>query len=372
MNKEILIIFGLILLSLHLKCQDKVLLYYNSNWEITKKGKASFYREAEYDLNNFKLQGIVTDHTLNDTLLMVGEYFGGKKSGNFVFYYDNGHIMSNGAYLHNKRIGKWTYFYQDGKLKQIVIFPQNENALDFSVAEYYDRNGIQLIKNGTGKWINDSIHAGMFDPYSLKRITGQFKDSLKNGEWRLTRISDKVLMHSESFRKGKFIGASIFNTQFNYVGTMNSEVIDKLPDINRIKFRNTENFKLDTTAFSASLVNGDVETIFKTITGKDFRITNRKGGYVDGDYTLFQFVAEHINYPISALQRKLQGTVYVNVNIDSLGNTKEVKILRGLQKDIDDEAVRVISLIGKWLPSIRDGKAIESTITIPVKFQIKE
>jgi len=38
---------------------------------------------------------------------------------------------------------------------------------------------------------------------------------------------------------------------------------------------------------------------------------------------------------------------------------------------LDNEALRVVGLIGKWLPEIREGKAVESTITIPVKFDLK-
>ncbi len=370
--KTITIILILIQCAVAVKSQVKVLLYYNADWEITKKEKASFYREAEFDMNNFKLQGRVVDHTLSDSVLMVGEYTRGKKNGDFLFYYGNGQIECKGAYLNNKRAGKWNYYYENGQLKQVVLFPQTDNDLDLLVGEYYDRNGVQLIKNGTGKWSNDSIHTGMFDPLSLKKVTGQFKDSLKNGEWRLTRIPDRVVMHRESFKKGKFIDATVFNTQFNYVGTMGSEVVDKLPDTNRNKFFNTENFKLDTTAFPESLVNADVATIFRTITGKDYKITNRKGGYIDGDYTLFQFIAVNINYPVIALERRLQGNVYVSVRIDSSGYTQEVKVLRGVQKEMDQEAVRVIGLIKRWLPAIQDGEAVKSAISIPVKFQIKE
>jgi TonB family protein len=372
MKKILVVCWGLIQCSLAVKSQEKVIIFYNANWEVTQKNKASFYREAEFDFSNFKLQGRVVDHFLTDSVLMVGEYFRGKRNGEFKFYYDNGQINCTGSYSNNKRVGKWVYYYENGHLKQVVLFPQTDNELDFRVGEYYDRNGLQLVKNGTGKWTNDSIHAGVFDPFSLKKVTGPFKDSLKNGVWRLTRIADKVLMHSESFKRGKFIDATVFNTQFNYIGTIGSEVVDKFPDTHRKKFLNTENFKLDTTAFAGSLVNADVETIFKTITGKDFKITSREGGYIDGDFTLFQFIAGNINYPISALERRLQGTVYVLVTIDPSGDTKEVKILRGVQKEMDNEAARVISLVKRWLPAIQNGKAIESAITIPVKFQIRE
>jgi len=55
-----------------------------------------------------------------------------------------------------------------------------------------------------------------------------------------------------------------------------------------------------------------------------------------------------------------------------LGKTKEVKLLKGVRSDLDAEALRVIRLITNWLPAIKDGKATESTFSIPVKFELKQ
>lgn len=238
--------------------------------------------------------------------------------------------------------------------------------------EYYNREGNQLIKNGTGTWTNDSIRVGMFDIRSLKTLVGQFRDSLKHGEWKLIRISDNKLMNCEHFVKGEFKGAEIYNAQGNYYGTTSSEIIHKIPDENNIKLARTEKFELDTTVFPKALLFSDVETIFKTVTGSEHKIQNRKAGYIYGDYSLLEFLAENINYPVNAFEKKIKGKVYVGVVIDSLGNTKNVKLVKGVHKDLDNEAQRVVRLIDKWMPALSDGKAVESTITIPVNFQLLE
>jgi len=372
MRRIIFLIFSFLLFATYLKSQEKIILYYNSLWEITEKDKAIYYRESEYDLNNFKLNGKVSDYTLSGNLLMEGTYSFGKKYGNFIFYFDNGVIKSEGRYENNKRIGYWKYYYNTGQLKQVILFKDSYNNTDFAVVEYYDNKGNQLITNGTGKWISDSIQTGMFDTESLKTITGNFKDSLKHGEWKLIRNSDNKMMHSERFRNGKFIEARIYNAQFNYYGTISSEILNKIPDENINKLNKTEKFTLDTTVFAETLINSDVETIFKTVTGKEYKILNRNSGYKYGDLSLFEFIASNIHYPINAIENRISGKVYVNIVIDSLGKTKDVKILKGLQKDIDEEALRVVKLINNWLPAIRDGKEIESTITVPVNFNLKE
>ncbi|MDX9903254.1 MAG: energy transducer TonB, partial [Bacteroidales bacterium] len=52
--------------------------------------------------------------------------------------------------------------------------------------------------------------------------------------------------------------------------------------------------------------------------------------------------------------------------------TKEVKLVKGVHEDLDNEAQRVVRLLNKWMPALNDGKAVESTISIPVNFQIIE
>jgi TonB family protein len=370
--KAILIFYVSIHLTGILNAQEKITLYYNSNWEITKKEKASYFREAEFDLNNFKLDGAVMDFNLNRTPLMKGNYSSDRKNGDFTFYYENGNIKSKGKYESDHRVGYWEYYYRDNKLKQKVLLPQITPKKEISVVEYFDKDGNQLIKNGTGIWIQDSINGGSLDQSSLCKLSGQFKDSLMTGEWKLTRLSDKKFIHSERFRKGKFIEATVYEPMFDSYGTTNFEMLDKFPDENYLRLKKVEDFKLDTTVFSNSLIYSDVETIFKTVTGKDFKIKNRNASYLSGDNALFEFIGTNLKYPISAIEDRASGKVYVSVVIDSSGKTKEVKLLKGMRSDLDAEALRVIRLITNWLPAIKDGKAIESTFSIPVKFEIKQ
>lgn len=98
---------------------------------------------------------------------------------------------------------------------------------------------------------------------------------------------------------------------------------------------------------------------------------NRVAGYPAGDYELMNFLATNIRYPVVAIRGNNTGRVYVNVVVDSLGNPKKVSVLKGVHWSIDDEAVRVVKLIPKWRPALRNGLPVESTLTIPVKFQMK-
>ncbi len=375
MSKYSILFFGLLFFSPCLRSQEKVKIFYNSDWKITREDNATYFREAEYDFNTFKLDGRVLDYSISGNLLMEGSYLKGKRNGVFTFYYSNGVVKSRGKYENGRRMGNWEYYYNNGQLKQVILFPgrdpNNFKMFEpFAVLEYYDREGKQLVANGTGTWTNDSIQAGMFDTKSLSTLTGQVKDSLKHGKWELVRVSDGKVMHRERFKKGKLVGAEIFDAKGKHYGTTSSEVLQKIPDENNTKLATTEKFEIDTTVFPKTLILSDVETIFSTVTGKEIKIQNRDAGYISGDYSLLEFIARNLRYPIYAIERRITGKVYVGVVIDSLGHTKDITLVKGVHKDLDNEAKRVVGLVNSWLPAIRNGKTVESTITIPVNFQL--
>jgi TonB family protein len=367
-----LLLILLLTFASELKSQEKVTLYYNALWEITSKEKAVYIRDAEFNVEKMQLVGRFVDSDISGNKLMEGNYSAGKRNGEFTFFTPSGKIERKGNYHNNRRTGKWEYYYSNGKLKQIVQFAPEDRTADFIVTDFFDRNGNPVVREGTGKWVNDSVVIDLLGNSSLQRLTGQFKDSLKVGVWKLVQIDNDKLIHSEKFVNGKFVSAVVFSPISNEYGTTSSEVMPKFPDDFNFKFRKTDSFELDTTAFPASLLYADVTTIFKTLTGKTYEIKNRKAMYPEGDYSLLEFIARNIKYPISAIEKKVSGKVYIGAFIDQQGDLKEAKVLYGVDKDLDEEALRVVKLITRWLPEIVEGKPVQSALTIPVTFEIKE
>jgi periplasmic protein TonB len=76
-----------------------------------------------------------------------------------------------------------------------------------------------------------------------------------------------------------------------------------------------------------------------------------------------------LQYPREALEKGIEGTVYVSIAIDTLGIPSSLKILKGLGFGCDEEAQRLVET-AKYLPAIQAGKKIKSNIMIPVKFKL--
>lgn len=79
-----------------------------------------------------------------------------------------------------------------------------------------------------------------------------------------------------------------------------------------------------------------------------------------------KWVLDNIRYPegVSA-----EGRVSVSFTISETGKVTDVKVLRGADQMLNDEAVRVISSSPDWTPALKDGKPIALQMLIPVEFK---
>lgn len=86
---------------------------------------------------------------------------------------------------------------------------------------------------------------------------------------------------------------------------------------------------------------------------------------------LKDFIQENIKYPQKAEHDLLEGTVVIIYWIDSLGVTIDHKVVKGIRKDLDEEALRVTKLIKYERPAMQRGKPIKIRYTVPVEFKLE-
>ncbi|MDP3436504.1 MAG: M56 family metallopeptidase [Bacteroidales bacterium] len=94
--------------------------------------------------------------------------------------------------------------------------------------------------------------------------------------------------------------------------------------------------------------------------------------FMGGDENTFtRWVAERLVYPPEAKASTIQGRVILQFLIDKKGNVKNVKVLRGVHKLLDEEAVRVVSLSPPWTPGKEKGENVSVVYVFPVIFQLR-
>ena len=90
----------------------------------------------------------------------------------------------------------------------------------------------------------------------------------------------------------------------------------------------------------------------------------------NGQEALFSYLQSNLKYPKEAKENGIQGTVFVNFVIGSDGVVRDVKVIRGIHKLLDDESVRVIQSMPNWTPGVQRGKKVAVSYNLPIKFTL--
>jgi TonB family protein len=89
-----------------------------------------------------------------------------------------------------------------------------------------------------------------------------------------------------------------------------------------------------------------------------------------GDAALINFLNANVKYPSKAAQDKVEGKVIVQFTVKKTGKIDDVKVLRSVRKDLDDEAVRVIKMMPDFIPAKQNGEVADMPYTVPVSFKL--
>ena len=87
---------------------------------------------------------------------------------------------------------------------------------------------------------------------------------------------------------------------------------------------------------------------------------------------LMQYLSKNIKYPTIAQENGTQGRVTVQFVVNKDGSIANAKVLRGVDPELDKEAVRVVSVMPKWKPGTQKGEAVRVKYTVPVMFRLTE
>ena len=101
-----------------------------------------------------------------------------------------------------------------------------------------------------------------------------------------------------------------------------------------------------------------------------FMVVENMPEFPGGDLGLMKFIQKNVRYPAIAKEYNITGKVYVSFIVDKQGSVTNVKIVRGVDKNLDAEAIRVVSLLPKYKPGKQRGKAVRVMFTIPINFTL--
>lgn len=101
-----------------------------------------------------------------------------------------------------------------------------------------------------------------------------------------------------------------------------------------------------------------------------FMVVENMPEFPGGDAGLMKYIQNNVKYPPIAKEYNITGKVYVSFIVDKSGSVTDVKIVRGVDKSLDAEALRVVKSLPKYKPGKQRGKAVRVMFTIPINFTL--
>ena len=91
-----------------------------------------------------------------------------------------------------------------------------------------------------------------------------------------------------------------------------------------------------------------------------------------GETELMEWVQDNIKYPAIALESRIYGNVFVGFVVEKDGSLTNVEVVRGVDRSLDAEAIRVVSAMPGWIPGEHRGEAVRVRCVVPIQFRLQQ
>lgn len=98
-------------------------------------------------------------------------------------------------------------------------------------------------------------------------------------------------------------------------------------------------------------------------------VFDRPASFPGGQQSLKNWLSKNVVYKSKWKRKGITGRVIVAFTVDSLGSIHDAKVVRSVHKELDEEALRLVSIMPQWVPAqAPDGTFISSLFNLPLYF----
>ncbi len=101
-----------------------------------------------------------------------------------------------------------------------------------------------------------------------------------------------------------------------------------------------------------------------------FMVVEDAPEFPGGTQALLDYLRKNIKYPPLCRENGIQGRVLVSFVVNKDGAIVEPQVVKSVNKQLDQEALRVISTMPNWKPGKQRGKPVRVKYTVPVNFRL--
>ena len=90
-----------------------------------------------------------------------------------------------------------------------------------------------------------------------------------------------------------------------------------------------------------------------------------------GNGAIVAAIQRATKYPSLALRNQVEGRIFVSFTVNPQGDVSDVKVVKGLGSGLDEETMRAVKTLPKFIPGKQNGRAVSVSFTVPITFKIQ-
>ncbi|MBF9238415.1 energy transducer TonB [Hymenobacter sp. BT683] len=90
-----------------------------------------------------------------------------------------------------------------------------------------------------------------------------------------------------------------------------------------------------------------------------------------GTTAIVAAIQRAVKYPSLALRNGVEGRVFVSFTVNPKGEVVNVAIVKGLGSGLDEETMRAINSLPRFIPGKQNGREVSVSFTVPVTYKIQ-
>lgn len=231
-----------------------------------------------------------------------------RREGQHTYFWENGNKKEQGLRKRGKRIGIWKQWYKDGTMHTEYEYfdtkPGTNGTLS-RLVNFWNPSGELLVENGNGNY--------EFTKDNGETVKGQYVNYNKEGAWEGFR-KDSTKMYRDIYKEDVFQQGESWDEE-----------------------------------------------------GKRYTYTkiSERGQYSEGRQGLVKLISENFKVPEFAKQMGIEGSTIISFEVSKEGKVENFKVVQGLCKPCDQEAMRVAKMLKKWEPGKLRGQIARFRYRLP-------
>ncbi|MBQ5723844.1 MAG: energy transducer TonB [Muribaculaceae bacterium] len=123
---------------------------------------------------------------------------------------------------------------------------------------------------------------------------------------------------------------------------------------------------LSAMSVSVAMADDPATKQVEEVVEEELWVVEARPQFPGGDLALMEWIKQNMVYPQEAIAKGIEGRVIVKFTVEEDGTVTNGEIMKGVDPLLDNEALRLVSIMPKWSPGSFDGKDMRFTYNLPL------